>query len=217
MSSTESTDTLETTAGLPERVVILLFGNGAIKRTNDYAYQMARRGVKVQAVVADGQGWRRAPALHPSVEVYSLAKPENRQPLLWLYESVIERAPAAVLRRLDGRVPGAGLARRAHRKAAGFCRRNLFWKLYRPVRHQALRAIALRRIGRLDIGAADHVVCPDPAAVPLAWSLAKRHARPVVTRALHYGPYKDHPVVLPLEPWDPDTHRKEDRPPYLPL
>ncbi|GAA2127968.1 hypothetical protein [Glycomyces algeriensis] len=202
---------------LPERVVILLFGNGAIKRTNDYAWQMARRGVRVQAVVADGQGWRRAPFLHPSVEVYSLAKPENRQPLLWLYEALVERAPAAVLRRLEGRLPGAGFARRAHRKAAGFCRRNVFWKVYRPFRHQALRAIALRRLGRLDLGAADHVVCPDPAAVPLAWSIARRHPRPVVTRALHYGPYKPYPVVNPIEPWDPDAAEAPHREPYTPL
>lgn len=212
-----TTDTVEAVElqPLPERVVVLLFGNGAIKRTNDYAWQMARRGVRVQAVVADGQGWRRAPKLHPSVEVYSLAGPENRQPLLWLYETLVERAPAAVLRRLDGKVPGAGLARRVHRKAAGFCRRNVFWRVYRPFRHQALRAIALRRIDRLDIGAADHVVCPDPAAVPLAWSIAKRHPRPLVTRALHYGPFKPYPVLSPIEPWDPDA--REDREPYTPL
>jgi hypothetical protein len=210
-----TTETLETTTELPERVVILLFGNAAVMRTNDYAHQMVRRGVKVQAIVADGQGWRRAPALHPGVEVYSLAKPENRQPLLWLYEAVVERAPAALLRRLDGKVPGAGFASRAHRKAAGFCRRNVFWKVYRPIRHQVLRAIALRRIGRLDIGAADQVICPDPAAVPLAWSIAKRHPRPVVTRALYYGPYAEHPVVRPLDPCD--ASNSEGRAPYLPL
>lgn len=202
---------------LPERVVVLLFGNGAIKRTNDYAYQMARRGVRVQAVVADGQGWQRAPTLHPSVEVFSLAKPENRQPLLWLYELLVERLPAAVLRRLDGKVPGAGFARRAHRKVAGFCRRNVFWRVYRPFRHQALRGMALRKLRRLDVGNADVVLCPDPATIPLGWSLAKRHPSPEITRALHYGPYKDHPVLAPLEPWDTDVHGREDRPPYLPL
>jgi hypothetical protein len=210
-----TTETLGTATELPERVVILLFGNGAVMRTNDYAHQMVRRGVKVQAIVADGQGWRRAPALHPGVEVYSLAKPENRQPLLWLYEAVAERAPAALLRRLDGKIPGAGFASRAHRKAAGFCRRNVFWKVYRPIRHQVLRAIALRRIGRLDIGAADQVICPDPAAVPLAWSIAKRYPRPVVTRALYYGPYADHPVVRPLDPCDDPN--PGSRAPYLPL
>lgn len=202
---------------LPKRVVVLLFGNGAIKRTNDYAFQMARRGVKVQAVVADGQGWKRAPTLHPAVEVYSLAQQENRQPLLWLYEALVERLPAAVLRRLDGKVPGAGFARRAHRKAVGFCRRNVFWRVYRPFRHQVLRGMALRRLQRLEVGHADVVVCPDPATIPLGWSLAKRHPLPEVTRALHYGPYKEHPVLLPLEPWDPDVHTKEDRPPYRPL
>ena len=216
MTATDVKDATEVQA-LPERVVVVLFGNGAIKRVNDYAYQMARRGVRVQAVVGDGQGWRRAPSLHPAVEVYSLAKPENRQPLLWLYAFVVERAPAALLRRLDGRVPGAGFARRVHRKIAGFCRRNVFWKVYRPFRHHALRRMALRRLHRLDIGNADHVVCPDPATIPLGWSIAKRHPNPVVTRSLHYGPYKDRPVVLPLEPWDTEVHGKEDRPPYLPL
>ncbi|HEX2143176.1 MAG TPA: hypothetical protein VHG10_01585 [Glycomyces sp.] len=202
---------------LPERVVVLLFQNGAIKRTNDYAYQMARRGVKVQAVVADGQGWRRAPSLHPCVEVYSLAKPENRQPLLWLYETIVERVPSGVLRRLDGKVPGAGRARRLHRRAAGFCRRNVFWKVYRPLRHQALRQIAWRRVQRLDLGAADVVICPDPATIPLGWSLAKRHSGPEVTRALHYGPYKDHPVVEDLRPWDPEDPDAATRDAYVPL
>lgn len=196
---------------LPERVVVLLIGNGAVKRVNDYACQMARRGTAVQAVVADGQGWKHAPPLHPCIEVYSLARPENRQPLLWLYEAVVERGPAAVLRRLDGKVPGAGPARRAHRRAAGFCRRNVFWRVYRPVRHQVLRAMALRRLGRLDLGTADKVVCPDPAAVPLGWSIARRHDRPEVTRALHYGPYKPHPVVADLD-WDPEDGRAAYRP-----
>jgi hypothetical protein len=202
---------------LPERVVVLLIGNGAIKRTNDYAYQMARRGVRIQAVVADGQGWRRAPSLHPCVDVYSLAKPENRQPILWLYEAVVERGPAAVLRRLDGRVPGIGFARKAHRTIAGFCRRNVFWRVYRPFRHQVLRGIAMRRLRRLDIGGADHVICPDPATIPIGWSIARRYPDPVVSRALHYGPYQDFPIVNDLGPWDPDAPEAANRKAYTPL
>lgn len=201
-------------AAPPERVVLLLFKNGAVKRANRYAAYVCERGVKVEAVVADGQQWRRALPLHPSITVHSLARPEQRLPLIWLYETVLERIPGGLLRRLSGRVPGAGLALRFHRKAAGWLRRNLFWRVYGPIRHQVVRPLAVRRLGKLDLEHADQVICLEESTIPLGWSIARRHPDLPVTRAVNAQAYADRPVTTPLEIWDPTDPDRPEREPY---
>ncbi|MQM28474.1 hypothetical protein [Glycomyces albidus] len=199
------------------RVVLLLFRNGAVKRANRYAAYACERGVRVEAVVADGQRWGRALELHPSIRVHSLAAAENRMPLVWLYETLLERLPGGLLRRLDGRVPGAGAAARVHRRGASWLRRNLFWRVYGPVRHQALRRPAVRRLGRLDLEHADLVVCADESTVPLGWSIAKRYPHLAVTKAADPQVFADRPVTTPLGEWDPTDPDRPKRDPYLPL
>ncbi|SDL02539.1 hypothetical protein SAMN05216298_2333 [Glycomyces sambucus] len=200
------------------RVVLLLFGNGAVKRANRYAAYACERGVRVEAVVADGQRWRRALEIHPMVAVHSLAAPENRLPGVWLYETLLERVPGGVLRRLDGRVPGGNAAARLHRRATTWLRRNVFWRVYGPVRHHALRPLAVRRLARLDLASADRVVCLEEATVPLGWSIAKRYPHLAVTRAVDpQAAHGDLPVTAPLEPWDPTDPDRPKREPYRPL
>ncbi|WP_335986362.1 hypothetical protein [Glycomyces sp. MUSA5-2] len=199
------------------RVLLLLFKNGSVKRANRYAAYAAERGVRVEAIVADGQRWGSALELHPSVTVYSLAAAENRLPQVWLYETLVERVLGGVLRRLDGRVPGSAAAARLHRKAAGWLRRNVFWRLYGPVRHHAVRPLAVRRLARLDLAGTDRVVCVEESTVPLGWSIAKRYPDLTVTRAVDPQVFADLPVTAPLEPWDPADPDRRRRDPYRPL
>ncbi|MCD0443721.1 hypothetical protein LO763_08815 [Glycomyces sp. A-F 0318] len=188
------------TAAPPERVVLLLYRTSGVTRANGYAEYVSERGVEVQAVVADGQGWRRAPRLHPSIDVYSLGRAENRLPLLWAYVALVERLPGGLLRRLQGRVPGAGSAARVHRKVAGKLRKHVFWRVYRPLRHQVLTPVAVRRLGRLDLAGAARVICMDEAAIPLGWAIAKRYPGLEVTRAADRRVYEDRPVAAPDGP-----------------
>lgn len=213
------TGTLE---AAPERVVVVLFRSGAVRRVNDYAAHLDRRGVAVTALVADGQGWGHAPPLHPSVEVYSLGRTENRKPLLWTYVTLVERVPGGVLRRLRERLPGplgraAGFAERAHRKIAGKLRKHLFWRVYRPLRSHAMRRLALRRLDALRLDTAVRVICADESTIPFGWTLARRRPDLEVTRALDSSVYEDRPVVEPRVPWDPESPEAAERAPYRSL
>ncbi|MCC3762795.1 hypothetical protein K3N28_06880 [Glycomyces sp. TRM65418] len=211
------TDTLETA---PERVVVVLFRSGAVKRVNDYAADLIRRGVAVTALVADGQGWGRALPLHPGIEVYSLGRTENRNPLLWTYVALVERLPGGVLRRLRERLPGplgraAGFAERVHRKIAGKLRKHLFWPVYRPLRSQAMRRLALRRLDALRLDGVARVICADESTIPFGWALARRRPDLEVTRALDSSVYEHRPVVASSVPWDPEEPGAAERPPYM--
>lgn len=206
----------------PERVVVVLFRSGGVKRVNAYAADVAARGVRVTALVADGQGWNHAPPLHPDVEVYSLRRAENRGPILWTYVTLVERIPGGILRRLEERLPGplgraAHVAARAHRKAAGVLRKRVFWPVYRPLRSHVLRRRALRRLDALDLDTAARVVCADESTIPFGWSLARRRPDLEVTRALNSAVYDDRPVVAPRSTWDPGEPGAADRPPYTQL
>lgn len=111
-----------------------------------------------------------------------------------------------MLRRLEHRLPGGlgkgfGLARKAHRKIAGKLRKWVFWKLYRPLRPQTLRRLAMRRLGPLDLATLDKVVIADDSAVPFGWRLTRRFPELEVTRALDRGPYRHLPGP---EPGDDD-------------
>jgi hypothetical protein len=199
------TPTLE---AAPERVVVVAFGSGAVKRVNNYANDIGEHGVRVTALVADGQGWARALALHPSIEVCSLGRAENRLPLLWAYVALVERLPGGLLRRLQSGLPGplgraAGLARRVHRKIAGKLRKHVFWRLYRPLRSHAMRRLALRRLAALDLPTASRVVCADESAIPFGWSLARRFPDLEVTRAMDSTRFADRPVDPDWRRWDP--------------
>ncbi|MEU6858677.1 hypothetical protein AB0B28_07380 [Glycomyces sp. NPDC046736] len=203
------------TQPLQERVVLLLFRNSGVKRANTYTAYVTERGVQVDILVADGQGWRNALKLHPGARVYSIGRAENRLPLIWLYTTIIERGPAAVLRRLDGRVPGAHFARRAHRKIAGKLRKHVFWRIYRPLRHQAVRPLAVRRLDRLDLDGVSRVICVDESTIPLGWSIVKRYPDLEVTRKVDRHRYDDRPVLAPNPPWSGD--RALDREAYATL
>jgi hypothetical protein len=206
----------------PERVVLILFQKNSVGRALPFIEAVTARGVHVTALVADGLGWRNPPRLPAGVEVYSLARAETRRPFVRTYTALVERIPGGVLRRLETHLPGvlgraAGRAGRLQRKVAGKLRKRVFWPVYRPLRSHALRRAALPRLGPLDLGSAARLVCADDAAVPLAWSLTKRHPDLDVTRSLHLGPYQDYPVVADLPEWDPRGPEAQRRAPYTPL
>jgi hypothetical protein len=205
-----------------ERVVLILFHKNAVGRTLPYIEGVASRGVEVAVVVADGLGWNNPPALPDYVEVHTLGPAERRQFGIRAYFGLVERLPGGVLRRLETHLPGVlgrafGRAARVHRKAAGKLRKRLFWPTYRKLRGHSLRRIALRRLGPLHLESATRVVCADDSAVPLAWSIARRHAHLDVTRSLHFGPYQDLPVTAPRDPWRFDSPEAAARAPYRPL
>jgi len=197
----------------PDRVVVVAFRKAAVQRANDYMDYLLSRGVAVTVLVADGQGWRRAQRFDARAEVLSLARRENRQPLVWTYTLLVERGPAALLRRLGDRLPGkaSGAARRLaryHAKAVVKIRKWIFWRNYQVVRGHALRRLALRRLEPLRLDDAQRVVIADTAAVPFGWTLARRRPGLEVTRAMDVSLYEDLPVTLDAEP------AAENRPSY---
>jgi hypothetical protein len=196
--------TAEREATATRREVAVVFKKGVLPRLNEYLAEVAPRGVEVTVLVANGPGWRKAEKVDGRAKVLSIGRRENRQPGVWLYLMVVERAPRAVLKRLENRLPGKagrafGRARRIHRKAAGKLRTWVFWPVYRPLRPQAMRRIAGRRLDALDLARADRVFIVDEAAVPFGWMLANRFPELEVTRLLDKTRHEDLPVTGPTE------------------
>ncbi|MEU5157031.1 hypothetical protein [Glycomyces sp. NPDC021274] len=171
-------------------VVVVLFTGGQVGRVNRFVAEAGAAGVAVTVLTAEGgQAWKRGNRIEGAAAVHSIGRAENRQPLVWLYLACIERGPGIVLDRAAKRVPGLpgrafGKLASLHRKVAKVIRRRVFWPVYRLVRPQALRAIARRRTGPLDLDGADRVVIVDNAAVPFGWGLTRRRPGLRVTRRL---------------------------------
>ncbi|GAA1682954.1 hypothetical protein GCM10009830_32670 [Glycomyces endophyticus] len=205
-------DTIERDLTATRREVAVVFKKGVLPRVNAYLREVAPRGVEVTVLVANGPGWRKAEKVDGRAEVLSIGRRENRQPGVWIYMMVVERAPRAVLKRLEHRLPGkagraAGRARGIHRKAAAKIRKYVFWPVYRPLRPQALRRIAGRRVEALGLDRVDRVCIVDEGAVPFGWMLANRYPDLEVTRLLDKSRHEDLPVTGP-------TAAPEVRAPY---
>ncbi|WP_112139017.1 hypothetical protein [Glycomyces dulcitolivorans] len=208
-----------TLAPQADRVVVVAFRKAAIGRVNGYLDYLLSRGVPVTVLVGDGQGWKQAERFDPRAEVLSLARRENRRPLVWTYTLLVERGPGGLFRRisrLPGKAGGAGrkLAR-AHAKAVRLIRKWFFWRGYKNVRGYSLRRIALRRLEPLRLDDARRVVIADTAAVPFGWSLARRRPGLEVTRAMDVSAYEPLPVTDPAP--EQGFHPGEHERPYTQL
>ncbi|THV31985.1 hypothetical protein [Glycomyces paridis] len=184
------------------RVVVVVFNAGQVRKVNAYVEAAVGAGAEVTVLSASGgQGWGPGRDLHPAARAVTVGPAEHRQPLVWLYLAFVEKGPGVLLRRAAGRLPGpagraCGKGAALHAKAARTIRRRLFWPAYKVVRGQALRRLALRRLGDLGLDGAERVVVVDEAAVPFGWALARRRPGLDVTRRLDRTLY-DPPAPAP--------------------
>lgn len=181
------------------RVVVIALSYKLSGRVRSYIEDLIGAGVRVDLLVLENktlEDTEFGPLVNARPvfdrEMYGL-------PLRWVERKLVFDVPSQLFgkarsltrkgKRLALLDRTALAVRRRQTKVSKKFHEKLFWPMFKQARPLLLISASRKQALTFDIGNADRIVAADPAALPLAWRIAKRYPHVYATKALDRKPW----------------------------